>query len=82
MNFISFVKLGFIDVIHIYIVLTTKVLVLIIYYYLTVSIAHVVLVLRVHVTELSSYSFTSDNSTRPCLEPNDEVDVSKIVILI
>ena len=73
-NFVSLFQLGLVDIIHVDIVII--VLVLIIYDDLPIAVAHVVLVLRVHVRELRSDPLSSNNSPRPCLQPNYQVNVS------
>jgi hypothetical protein len=68
-NFSPLLKLGFINIVHIDAihVIVLKLLI----DNLAVSIAHVVLVLRVHLTQLGSDPLTSDDSPKPCLEADN-----------
>ena len=72
MNLASVFQLGLIDVIHVHgagivLVLLVKVV--------AASVAHVVAVLRVHLTELCTNAFTCDHPSTPCLQPYHNIDV-------
>ncbi len=77
MNFSSLFQLGFIDVLHVFL----ELVVMVIHNNISVSIAKVILMLGIHIAELGSYSFSSNYSPHPSLQPNDDLDSAIVEVL-